>query len=62
MRDQPLDRIPTHGRWGRMFLAAREVIFLCMSAGINDAFPGTHSNHSRCLRFGLLDPICNRDI
>eukprot|EP00959_Pyramimonas_sp_CCMP1952_P192267 4020198-Pyramimonas_sp.AAC.1 len=37
---QPFERIPTHGRWGRILLAVREVIFLFMSAGIYVAFPG----------------------
>eukprot|EP00959_Pyramimonas_sp_CCMP1952_P310070 6488856-Pyramimonas_sp.AAC.1 len=36
----PFDRIPTHGRWGRMLLAVREVILLFMYALLTVANPG----------------------
>eukprot|EP00959_Pyramimonas_sp_CCMP1952_P103906 2172208-Pyramimonas_sp.AAC.1 len=39
IRGEPFDRTPTRGRWGRMLLAAREVIFLFVSAGLCAAFP-----------------------
>eukprot|EP00959_Pyramimonas_sp_CCMP1952_P220107 4601944-Pyramimonas_sp.AAC.1 len=38
--NQPFDRIPTHGRWGLILLAVREVQLLFMYTGIHVAFPG----------------------